>query len=383
MPYKTFGFSEEQVAMRDSVLKLLGRVFPRETIDDHEARSAYPQQAHMELARAGWFALPFDEQYGGMNGSFKDLTVLLEALAYHHKGLSTAYLGPTIYGGAALRHAGSEEHKRTYIPEIIAGNIKMAICYTEPSSGSDAAGISTRAIADGGDYVLTGQKVFITNAHVADLMVVSAKTNPDAGRRGLSMFLVDAKSAGIEVRPLDPLGSRTTLINEVFFDGVRVPARNLLGEKDGGWKLLMRGLNLERLVLAAASGGQALKVIEIAKTFAKDRKAFGKVLTEYQVIAHRLAEMLILTESARATTFRIADMLDAGVDAVMETAIAKTVAAENAWKVADLGMSILAGSGYVGGDMQRIFRDARLGPIGGGTSDILRNVIANEMGLYG
>lgn len=381
MPYKTFGFTDEQVLMRDSVLRLLDRVFPSEAISDHEARSAYPEDAHTELARAGWFALPFDKEYGGADCSYKDLTVLLEAMAYHHKGLSTAYLGPTIYGGAALRHGGSEEHKRAYIPEIIAGKIKMAICYTEPSSGSDAVGIQTRAIRHGDDYVISGQKVFITNAHVADLMVVSAKTDPSAGHRGLSMFLVDARSSGISVRNLDPLGSRTTLINEVFFDEVRVPARNLLGMENGGWKLLMRGLNLERLVLAAASGGQALKVIELAKAFAKDRKAFGRKLTEYQVIAHRLAEMQMLTEAARAMTFHTADMLDAGINAVMETATAKTVAAENAWKVADLGMSIFAGSGYVAGDMQRIFRDTRLGPIGGGTSDILRGVVAKEMGL--
>ena len=243
------------------------------------------------------------------------------------------------------------------------------------------AGIRTRAVRKDDHYIITGQKVFITNAHVADLMVVSAKTDPDAGRRGLSMFLVDAKSPGIEVRNLDPLGSRTTLINEVFFDEVRVPATNLLGAENGGWKLLMRGLNMERLVLAAASCGQALKVVEIATAFAKERKAFGKSLTEYQAIAHRLAEMQMLTESARAMTFHTADMLDAGVNAVMETATAKTVAAENAWKVADLGMSIFAGSGYVQGDMQRIFRDTRLGPIGGGTSDILRNVVAKEMGL--
>lgn len=381
MPYKTFGFTGDQVLMRDSVLRLLEKVFPSSEINDHEARSAYPEKAHMELAQAGWFALPFDAEYGGMNGSYKDLTVLLEALGYYHKGLSTGYLGPTIYGGAALRHGGSEEHKRTYIPQIIAGKIKMAICYTEPSSGSDAAGIRTRAVRDGDDYVISGQKVFITNAHVADLMVVSAKTDPSAGYRGISMFLVDARSKGIEVRNLDPLGSRTTLVNEVFFDDVRVPARNLLGAENGGWPLLMRGLDLERLVLSASACGQALKIIEIAKTFAKERQAFGRGLTDFQVIAHRLAEMQMLTESARAMTFHTADMLDAGINARMETAVAKTVTAENAWKVADLGMSIFAGSGYVQGDMQRLFRDTRLGPIGGGTSDILRGVIAKEMGV--
>lgn len=381
MPYKTFGFTDDQVMMRDSVLRLLEKVFPSSVINDHEARSAYPEEAHMALAQAGWFALPFDAEYGGMNGTYKDLTVLLEALGYYHKGLSTGYLGPTIYGGAALRHGGSEEHKRTYIPQIIAGKIKMAICYTEPSSGSDAAGIRTRAVRDGDDYVISGQKVFITNAHVADLMVVSAKTDPGAGYRGISMFLVDARSKGIEVRNLDPLGSRTTLINEVFFDDVRVPARNLLGAENGGWPLLMRGLNLERLVLSASACGQALKIIDIAKTFAKERQAFGQPLTGFQVIAHRLAEMQMLTEAARAMTFHTADMLDAGINARMETAVAKTVTAENAWKVADLGMSIFAGSGYVQGDMQRLFRDTRLGPIGGGTSDILRGVIAKEMGV--
>src|SRR6516162_1086449 len=143
MPYKTFGFTDDQVLMRDSVLRLLEKEFSSDAINDHEKRSAYPEHAHGALAQAGWFALPFEREYGGMDCSHKDLTVLLEAISYHHKGLSTAYLGPTIYGGTALRHAGSEEHKRTYIPEIIAGRLKIAICYTEPSSGSDAAGIRT------------------------------------------------------------------------------------------------------------------------------------------------------------------------------------------------------------------------------------------------
>jgi len=259
------------------------------------------------------------------------------------------------------------------------GSIRTAIAFSEPDSGSDAAGIRTRAARDGDDWVISGQKVYVTNAHEADYLVVSAKTDRDAGRRGLSLFMVDTARPGFETRPMDPLGSRSTLLNEVFFDDVRIPANRLLGEVNGGWHGLMHGLNLERVLIAAAAAGGCIKIIEVAKNFVQDRQAFGKTLGEFQAVSHKFADMRMLMETARLVTYRTAEMLDAGEDAVTETAIAKVVATENNFKAADLGMQVMGAAGYVQGDMQRLFREARMGMIGGGTSEILRNVIAKRM----
>ncbi|MDP6709105.1 MAG: acyl-CoA dehydrogenase family protein [Alphaproteobacteria bacterium] len=381
MPYKTFGFTDEQVLMRDNVLALLARVLPPEKVRALDERSEFPQEAFEALAEAGWLALPFPEELGGVNASNKDMAVFIEAMGYHDYGARSAYMTTVVYGGGHLQHHATPELRDELLPRLIRGEVKMAISYSEPESGSDAAGIRTRAVRDGDDYVINGQKIYSTNAHVADYLVASVKTDPDAGRHGLSLFVVDTKLPGVEIRPMDALGARTSRPNEVFLDDIRVPSRYLLGEENQGWRALMRGLNQERLLLAATSAGHCLKIIEIAKAFAGSRVTFGKKITEYQAISHKFADMQMLTEQARLVTFHAAEMLDAGEDAVLETSIAKVVATENNYRVADMGVQIMGGAGYVAGDMQRLFREARVGPIGGGSSEIMRNVIAKRMEL--
>jgi alkylation response protein AidB-like acyl-CoA dehydrogenase len=381
MPYDTFGFSGEQVMMRDSVLGLLGRALPESRILELEAESAYPEEAYQALAEAGWLGLPFEEEHGGAAASYKDLAVFIEALGYHHAGITSAYMTTVIYGGLHLQYHGADWMKRELLPKLIQGRLKMAIGYTEPSGGSDAAAIRTRAKRDGGDYVITGQKVYITNAHVADYLVITAKTDPDAGHRGLSLFLLDTRLTGVTIRNLNPMGRRTSLPNEVFLDEVRVPADHLIGVENQGWRKLMRGLNMERTLLAAASAGQCIKIVELAKAWATERVAFGQKITEFQSIAHKFAEMQMMTESCRLHTYRVAEMLDAGLDPVMETAIAKTLATEHNVTVADMGVQIMGGAGYMEGRMSQLYRDARVGPIGGGSSEIMRTVIAKRMGV--
>ncbi len=368
MPYKTFGFSQEQVMMRDSVLGTLNRVLPEAKILDLEANSEYPAEAFQALAEAGWLSLTFEEQYGGAAASNKDLAVFIEALGYHHAGIISAYMTTVIYGGLHLQFHGAEWMKRELLPKLIAGDLKMAIGYSEPSGGSDAAAILTRAKRDGDDYVIIGQKVFITNAHVADYLVITAKTDPDAGHRGLSLFLLDTRLPGVTIRNLNPMGRRTSLPNEVFLDDVRAPASYLVGEENRGGPLLMRGLNMERMLLAAASAGQMIKIIEIAQNWAMERKAFGQTITEFQAVAHKFAEMQMMTETTRLHTFSVAEMLDAGENRVMETAIAKTVATEHNMTVADMGVQIMGGAGYMDGRMSQLYRDARVGPIGAGAA---------------
>jgi alkylation response protein AidB-like acyl-CoA dehydrogenase len=381
MPYKTFNFTDEQILMRDSILGLLGRVLPAEKMLELDKASAFPSEAFQAIAADGWLGLPIAVEYGGAGASNMDMAVFIEAMGYYHFGIRSAYMTTTIYGASHLQYHATESQRQELLPRLIAGQLKMCIAYSEPDSGSDAAGIRTRAVRDGDSYVINGQKIYITNAHVSDYMVVSAKTDPDAGHKGLSLFLVDSRTQGLSIRPMDPLGSRTSLPNEVFLDDVRVPLGNLLGSEGGAWPMLMRGLNQERLLLAATSAGHCLRILELAKDFAVNRKAFGKRITEYQAISHKLADMHMLTELARLATFHAARMLDVGEDAVLETTTAKVVATENNFKVADLGMQIMGGAGYMAGEMQRLFREARLGPIGGGTSEILRNVIGKRMGL--
>jgi alkylation response protein AidB-like acyl-CoA dehydrogenase len=381
MPYGTFGFTEEQVLMRDAVLGLMARVLPAERIAELDRDRAFPREAYQALAADGWLKLAYDTAHGGHDASHRDLAVFIEALGYHHPGIRVGFMSTAIYGARYLQHLASDSLKAEMLSGMQDGSIRTAIAFSEPDSGSDAAGIRTRAVRDGDDWVISGQKVYVTNAHEADYLIVSVKTDPDAGRRGLSLFWVDTARPGFETRPMDPLGSRSTLLNEVFFDDVRIPANRLLGEINGGWHGLMRGLNLERVLIAAAAAGGCIKIIEVAQNFARDRRAFGQPIGEFQAISHKFADMRMMMETARLTTYHTADMLDAGADAVTETAVAKVVATENNFKVADLGMQIMGAAGYVQGDMQRLFREARMGMIGGGTSEILRNVIAKRMGV--
>lgn len=381
MPYSTFGFTEEQVLMRDAVLGLMARVLPAERIAELDRDRAFPREAYQALAADGWLKLAYDTAHGGHDASHRDLAVFIEALGYHHPGIRVGFMSTAIYGARYLQHLASDSLKAEMLSGMQDGSIRTAIAFSEPDSGSDAAGIRTRAVRDGDDWVISGQKVYVTNAHEADYLIVSVKTDPDAGRRGLSLFWVDTARPGFETRPMDPLGSRSTLLNEVFFDDVRIPANRLLGEINGGWHGLMRGLNLERVLIAAAAAGGCIKIIEVAQNFARDRRAFGQPIGEFQAISHKFADMRMMMETARLATYHTADMLDAGADAVTETAVAKVVATENNFKVADLGMQIMGAAGYVQGDMQRLFREARMGMIGGGTSEILRNVIAKRMGV--
>jgi alkylation response protein AidB-like acyl-CoA dehydrogenase len=380
--WTTFGMTEEQTMMRDSVLELLARVIPLERVRELDRAGQFPLDAYDALAKAGWMALPFEEKYGGSARSHKDLAVFVEAMSYHYAGIATAYLTTVIYAGQHIALHGSEHLKRTYIPRMIDGSCRMSIALTEPEAGSDAAAIRTRAERRGAAYVVNGQKLYTTCAHVAHYLVTAVKTDPPAGHRGISMLLVPATAKGVVIRPLDQLGRRTTRTNEVFFQDVEVPAENLIGEENRGWKNLMKCLNLERLCLAAASAGSMQHIIDYARDYASNRKQFGQPITKFQAIAHKFADMRVMAETTRLLVWRVAEMLDAGLDPRIETAMAKLLATENDFRCADLGMQIMGGASYMmEHDMQRFFRDTRISPIGGGSSEIQRNIIAQLMGL--
>jgi alkylation response protein AidB-like acyl-CoA dehydrogenase len=380
--WNTFGYTEQQRMMRDSILELLRRELPGEKVRALDRAGEFPFEAYDAVARAGWMALPFEESLGGMGGSKRDLVVLIEAMSYHYSSMATAYLTTVIYAGMHIALHGSDFLKRRYIPRIIDGSARMAIALTEPQGGSDAAAIKTRAERRGDRFVVTGQKLYITCAHVADYLVTAVKTDPGQRAGGVSMLLIDAKAEGVTIRPLDMLGRRTTRANEVFFDQVEVPADHVIGAEGKGWHGLMRCLNLERLCLAALGSGNMQHVIDYAADYARERTQFGQPIARFQAIGHKLADMRIMAEATRVLVWRVAEMLDAGLDPRIETAIAKVVSTESDFRCADIGMQIMGGAGYtMDHDMQRFFRDSRVGPIGGGSNEIQRNIISQLMGL--
>lgn len=377
-----FGLSEAQRMIRESVLPLVERALPRQKIRELDEAREFPFDAYAALAGAGWLGLPHEAAYGGADGGFKDLAILVETIACHSAQLASAYLTSVVYGGMQVRHGGSAALKQQILPPMIRGELRLALCITEPDTGSDVSAIRTRAVADGDGFRISGQKVYITCAHVAHHLVVATKTDPSAAHKGITLFLVDVTSPGVRIRPLKALGRRMIHTNEVFLDEVRVPRERMLGGLGGGWHSLMRGLNLERLCLAAAACGNMRRIIDDARDYATQRRQFGRPITEYQAISHKFADMQVMLESARAMTLRVADMLDAGLQPTLETAAAKVLATENNSRCADLGIQILGGAGYMmDHDMQMYLRDARVGTIGGGTSEIMRSVIARQMGL--
>ncbi|MDP3137543.1 MAG: acyl-CoA dehydrogenase family protein [Burkholderiaceae bacterium] len=382
--FHTFGFTEEQVMIRESLLKLCAGVLPPEKIRDLDENDGWPHEAYQALAKNDWLRLPYPARYGGSDGSYMDLAVLLETLAFHYPCLATTYMTSTIFAGTQIYKNGSEEQKMQYLPKMLSGELYMAFAMTEPQTGSDAAAIATKATRKGDHYILSGQKWFITSAHVADMLVVICKTDPDAERahESFSALIVDCRDPRVTIKPIKTMGRHTTHTNQVFFDDVKVPVANLLGQENKGWKGLMWGLNLERLCIAAAGAGNAQKAIEIAQNYATQRVQFGQPISKFQAIAHKFADMRIKAEAARLITYRIAQMMDAGINANMETAIGKIIGTESDFQCADIGMQIMGGAGYsMEHDMQRLFRDSRLGPIGGGSNEIQRNIIAKLMGL--
>lgn len=378
----TAGLTEDQRMMREGVLDLLQRHLPWEKIRQLDETRGFPHEAYNALAEAGYIGLFYPEALGGMGGTYKDIAVFLETLGYYYTGIAQAITTSGVYAGMHIAKFGTPELQQEIVPKIIEGKVKLALGMSEPGTGSDVAGLKTSAKRDGDDYIINGSKVWITCAHVADYIVTIVKTDTQARHSGISTILIPTNAPGVTIRPLSMLGRRTSHANEVFFDNVRIPAANLFGGEGQAWKNIMNCLGLERLALAAISAGHCFKITEYARDYARERIQFGQPISQFQVIQHKLADMQIMSETARQMVYRVADLLDMGQPVVTEASIAKIMATENNFKCADMGMQIMGGAGYSNEyDMQMFFRDSRVGPIGGGTNEIQRNIIAKKMEL--
>jgi alkylation response protein AidB-like acyl-CoA dehydrogenase len=343
----------------------------------------YPYELYEAWAEAGLFRLPFPEEYGGLGSNIVDMAIIAEELACPSADLVMAY-GGSMFCGLNLLRNGTDAQKQYFLPKLLAGDIRMTISISEPDAGSDVGAMRTTARRDGDHYVISGQKIWQTGAGAKNNFInVYAKTDPKVHyRSGMSLFLVDGSSSGLDIRKLDMLGRRSVGTYELTFNDLRVPADHLVGGENKGWNCILSGLQSERVFAAACDCGSARGVFELALNYASERKQFGRAIGTFQSIAHMLADMQTEIEAAWALTLRAASLVAAGKDALREITMAKLFASETYVKAANTGMQIFGGFGYsMEFDMQRHYRDARAATIAAGTSQIQRNILAGLMGL--
>jgi acyl-CoA dehydrogenase/citronellyl-CoA dehydrogenase len=361
----------------------------RRFVDDHvqpkvvpsEAAGTFPAELWPALGQAGLLGLLIPEEYGGSPADSLAITLLAEELARASGGLAITPLVSSYMAGPHIVRYGTADQKGRYLPDIAAGRSVVAIAVTEPGAGSDVAGISTVATPTEGGFVLRGAKTFITNAGLCDVMVVAAKTDRDAGHRGITTFLLDADQPGLSLgAPLPKMGWHSSDTREVFLDDCPVGEERVLGQVGSGFYQIMEGFQLERVLLAAMGVGLAAAALDDARVHAAQREAFGAPLTNLQTIRHRLAEMDVDLHLARLITYQSAARLDANhPDVAATVAMAKLVAARIANRVADEAVQIFGGAGFIDETpVARHYRDARILRIGGGTDEIQLEILAKQ-----
>jgi len=379
-----FGFTTEQQMLRDSVRRFMAKECTREYIRECSDNDRFPSELYARMAEQGWMGIPFPQEYGGAGLGPMELAIFLEEAGYGWYGAGTSYFTTVVLGGYNILLYGSEAQKREVLPRIVAGRTKLAFALSEPNVGSDAAAVELFADDRGDHFVLNGQKMFTTNAHVADLIVTVTRTIRQPARKhdGITIFLVDARSPGIEIRPLRQMGRSATHTNEVFFRDVRVPREALMGRQNEGWASLNSGLGIERLSVAMMYAGTSQAILDYAMAYAKDRRQFGQPISRFQAVQHKLADMQMKTDIARLLGYRVAWMLEQGLPCFKEMSMAKLWASEALFAIANDGVQVMGGYGVLKDyDMELFFRDSRIGMIGAGASEIQRTIIARQMGL--
>ncbi|MFN2545200.1 MAG: acyl-CoA dehydrogenase family protein [Actinomycetota bacterium] len=376
-------FTEDHDALRTAVRDFVANEL-RPHAEEWEREGDFPVRAvFRDTAKMGLFGAKYEEAYGGTGPDLVADAVITEELTRCGSGGVAAALGAhKDLGPYYVYRFGSEEQRQRWIVPVIAGERIGALAVTEPGAGSDVAGITTRAVPDGGDWVINGSKTFITNGTIADFIVVACKTDPDAGHKGITQFVVERDTPGVSTSRIETLGWRTSHTGEIHLDDVRVPDANRLGEVGKGFYQIMGNFQWERVVMALAAVAGAEQTLELGIQYANDRQAFGRPVAKFQVWRHRFADLASEIEAARSLTYHALRKIVAGEDATMEVSMAKWFSTELSWRTADEALQVHGGYGYMMEfPVQRAWRDSRLGPIGGGSTQIMKEVIGRLLGL--
>jgi len=377
-------FGEEHEELRETVARFVAaEIAPH--VDEWESSREFPRELYRRCAELGFLGLKFPEAYGGQGGTHLHDAVWVEELA-HSGGSGGVAAGLNAHTSIAMPpifNFGSEEQKQRWLVPGIAGAKIGALGITEPGAGSDVASITTNARRDGDTYIVNGAKTFITNGVRADFLVCACKTTEDGGRGGISFLVLEREMPGYVVsRKLEKMGWHSSDTGELSFTDVEVPAENLLGEENGGFKLIMANFAWERLLMSIGAVGAMRRLIETTVAYALDREAFGRPIGKFQAIRHQIAEMATEAEAARAQTYDALRLFHEGRECIREVSMSKLLTQRAALRIADQSLQIHGGYGYMREyGIERAVRDARLGPIGGGTDEIMKEIIGKTMGL--
>ncbi|MGH9244513.1 MAG: acyl-CoA dehydrogenase family protein [Acidimicrobiales bacterium] len=380
----SFALTPEQEEFRATVRRFCDREITREYVRDCDRDHRPPTEAFKAIAGQGWLGINVAEDDGGLGAGATEVAILLEEVGRSFLDLAFWIFRVVTWGGYAIGRDGTPEQKQRFLPRVATGDCSVCFALTEPSSGSDAASIRTTALLDGDEYVISGQKVFTSGFKVSDHVLVATKTSwrDDDRHHGFTTILVDTSASGLEARPIETLGHWPLGTNQLFFDDVRVQKDNVLGPVDEGWPNLNAYLNYERLALSAARTGAAQAALADAVEYAKSRQQFGRPISKFQAVSHKLADMALMVEISQMLVRRYTERFEQGSNTPRDAAMLKLYTCEAYKLVADLGLQVLGGYGYtMEYDLQRHFRESRLGTIGAGTSEIQRNIIAKSLGL--
>ena len=378
-----FSVPQEYLDFKEAVYRFSKeRLAPR--AEELDAKAEFSWDNWRDVAGMGLLGLPFPEKYGGSEASPLATCIAMEAMgaAGVDAGTTLAWGAHTILCGVPIWLLGNEDQRQRYLPKICSGESVGAFGLTEPGSGSDAAAVKTTAERRGDRWVLNGSKMFITNAPIADLFIVFASTDRELGNRGISAFIVERGFPGLSTgKDLVKMGNRTSVTSEIAFDNCEVPEENLLGPADLGFiRVGKETLEWERSCMIAPIIGGMEYMLECSTAYAKERRQFGRPIAEFQAIQHKLVDMKVAIEGARLLVYRVAWLKQQGKSAMMEAAIAKLWTTEAAIRVSYDAVQVFGGYGYIHDyPAERFYRDARLGTIGAGTSEVQRIVIANEL----
>lgn len=370
-------FTEEHELFRKSFQDFLQKeVVPH--IDKWEKSGTIERFIWKKFGEMGYFGLNQPEEYGGMDLDIFYTAIFLEELQKINSGGFAAAMWAHAY--LAMTHVnkeGDDAIKKKYLTPSIEGEKIGCLCITEPFGGSDVAGMRSTAIKKGDKYILNGSKTFITNGVYSDYLVIAAKTDPDKGNKGMSIFIVDRDTPGISASKLDKLGWRASDTAELAFDDVEIPAENLMGEEGKGFSYIMQHFALERLIMGINAHARAEYALDYTLGYMAEREAFGTTIDKFQALRHSVADMASEVEMNKEFNYSIAKRLNDGQYVVKEASMSKLLSTKMADKVIYDCLQLLGGYGYMEDyPLARMFRDSRLGPIGGGTSEILREIIA-------
>ncbi len=377
-------FTEEHEELRESVRLFVSKeIAPH--VDEWEEAREFPRELFARCGELGLLGLKFPEEYGGQGGTAVHDAVWIEELS-RSGGSGGVAAGLNAHAQIAMPpvfNFGTEEQRQRWIVPGIRGELVGALGITEPGAGSNVAGIRTFARKVSGGYVVNGSKTFITNGVRADFLVCALKTSEEGGHHGLSFLVLEREMPGYEVtRKLEKMGWHSSDTGELSFTDVEVPEENLLGRENEGFYLIMANFQWERLSMSLGAVGGMQKVFDVTLDYAKQRDAFGRPIGRFQAIRHKFAEMATKIEASRAITYNALRLFAEGHDAIREVTMAKLFTQRALLEIADECLQIHGGYGYMREyGIERAVRDARLGPIGGGTDEVMKEILGRQLGL--